>query len=140
MIARFSRSFSAAHRVWNDPGKCSNIHGHNYRTLIEVDGGDSLGAQNFVLPFDAVKGIVDRFDHTLIVDDDDPKLEAFEALGVSLAMTNGVPSTEFLALVIANGILEACIAQGIKDSYYHVVVTLVETESIQAFAEVWSPS
>lgn len=129
---RFTRVFSAAHRVWNDPGKCSNVHGHNYRAVIDVFA-EELTPQNFVIPFDAIKGVVDAFDHSLILDAKDPLIEVFRATGLNVQMVNGVPSTEFMAAVIANGIMEV---MDRKDSMVvSVGVRLRETDGIEATAE-----
>jgi 6-pyruvoyltetrahydropterin/6-carboxytetrahydropterin synthase len=37
--------FSAAHRICGHPGPCARLHGHNYRAVVSVAGGelDSLG-------------------------------------------------------------------------------------------------
>lgn len=128
--ATFSRTFAAAHRVWNDDGKCHNIHGHNYRVEIEVCTA-KLNEQNFTLPFDVIKTVVDRYDHTLILDASDPLLTVFRATGLALTEVEGVPSTEFLAQLIADEI-RAKLPQG--PGVATVAVMLRETDSIASTA------
>lgn len=128
----FTRSFAAAHRVWNDPGACRNVHGHNYLVHVRVSSVQ-LTEQNFVVSFATVKSVIDPYDHTLILDILDPLLDQFYALDLALTIVPGVPSTEFLATKIAND-LAALLYAG---SY--VVVTVRETDGIEARAEATSP-
>lgn len=130
----FTRVFSAAHRVWNDPGKCRNVHGHNYRVDVEVVS-ERLTNQNFVVPFDAIKESVDAFDHTLILDEHDPLIEVFVATGLAVSIVDGVPSTEFLADLIAKRILERAWQPHGAGVVVSVGVTLRETDGIMATAD-----
>lgn len=125
--ASFNRTFSAAHRVWTDVGKCHNIHGHNYEATVEVVGV-LLDESGFVIPFDHVKMIIDGFDHTMIVADSDPLLDIFQALGLALSIVPCVPSTENLAALIANNLVDAHPGLMVK-------VWLRETAGILAIAE-----
>lgn len=129
--AKFTRVFSAAHRVWNDPGKCQNVHGHNYRSEVEVMASH-VTEQGFVIPFSGVKDVVDDFDHALIVDVKDPLIEIFRAMGLALREVDGVPSTEFLAQLIADRIIVQVAAGPGTASVY---VSLRETDGIEAFGE-----
>lgn len=131
--AHFSRTFSAAHRVWNDESKCRNLHGHNYDVEIDVEV-EGLNEQNFVAPFDAIKLVIDGFDHTMILDTDDPKIQEFSDLDLAIREVPGVPSTEFMAALLANRI-----AANVKDANPHagevkVSLHLTETKGISASA------
>lgn len=60
-------SFEASHVLPKHPGKCSRLHGHSWRGLIEVSGPVDLET-GFVLDFGELKklvktNIVDRCDH-----------------------------------------------------------------------------
>lgn len=129
-VASFTRVFAAAHRVWNDDSKCRNIHGHNYHVEIKVKG-EKPTKQNFIVPFDLIKDVVDSFDHTLIVDHEDPLLSLLEQLGVKLSVVQGVPSTEFMAALIAEDIRALAEVRGLNLS---VTVALRETDGIMATA------
>jgi len=38
MILRKEFGFEAAHFIWNHPGKCRRLHGHNYKLLVSLEG------------------------------------------------------------------------------------------------------
>lgn len=140
----FSRVFAGAHRVWNDPGKCRNIHGHNYEVEIRIDSTGELTEQGFVVPFDAVKGIIDRFDHVLILDRADPLVtEIADALpgsvlrSLAYMLIDGPPSTENLASTLAQDIhsVVAHLSDGGETQEVRVEVVLRETAGIEARSE-----
>lgn len=137
MLVRFNRTFAAAHRVWNDPGKCSNIHGHNYDVVVEITV-DALNEQNFVTPFEAVKNVVDSFDHVLILDQADPLLSGelfLNAIGsLRIHAVPGVPSTEFMAQLLADDIAEAVLEANEQARHTTVSLSLRETAGIEAAA------
>ena len=63
--------FSAAHHLRDYPGKCSRLHGHNYR--VEVTVADrQLGDHGMLIDFGRLKQIcqqvVDELDHSLLND------------------------------------------------------------------------
>ncbi|HUI43866.1 MAG TPA: 6-carboxytetrahydropterin synthase QueD [Terriglobia bacterium] len=64
-------SFSAGHALRNYKGKCENVHGHNYKVRVAVEG-DELDSTGLLVDFidlsHAVKAIVGRFDHQLLND------------------------------------------------------------------------
>ena len=70
------RSFSIAvgHRLSKHQGKCKNFHGHNYKILVAVRA-ENLDDNGMVLDFseldNIVKEFLDKFDHSLIVNQDD---------------------------------------------------------------------
>lgn len=141
LAVHFTRTFAAAHRVWNDPGKCQNIHGHNYDVDVEIHLGDGgLTEQNFITPFDAIKNVIDFYDHVLIVDSDDPSVEQFLALPVIVRTVDGVPSTEFMVDRIAREITAAVAEANPAAESFDVQVALRETAGIQAStSETYEP-
>lgn len=147
MIATFTRAFSAAHRVWNDPGKCRNIHGHNYAAVVMIDSPSGpLTEQGFVVPFAAVKDAIDAYDHTLILHADDPLVADLRVFGPETAVGQlrivkvpSVPSTENLATLLATAIAAAVIdSMDPAASPFTVTVGLRETDGIHAEATVES--
>jgi 6-pyruvoyltetrahydropterin/6-carboxytetrahydropterin synthase len=59
-------TFAAGHALRNYRGKCENVHGHNYRCQVTVEGGqlDSIGLLvDFVELKKVVHGVLDRMDH-----------------------------------------------------------------------------
>ena len=62
-------SFDAAHFLSNYEGKCSNIHGHRWKVVLNIKGEPTNG---MVVDFNAIKKslkeLCDYFDHTFIVE------------------------------------------------------------------------
>ncbi len=59
-------TFAAGHALRNYRGKCENVHGHNYRCQVTVEGAelDSIGLLvDFVELKKVVHGVLDRMDH-----------------------------------------------------------------------------
>lgn len=74
-------TFAAGHALRGYRGKCENVHGHNYRVQVTVEGGE-LDAIGMLLDFGEVKklirGVVARLDHQFIND-----LEPFTVINPS---------------------------------------------------------
>ncbi len=74
-------TFAAGHSLRNYRGKCENVHGHNYRVQIVVEGED-LNSIGLLVDFAdvkrAVRAIVARLDHQFIND-----IPPFDALNPS---------------------------------------------------------
>jgi len=61
--------FSAGHQIKGYKGKCEDIHGHNFRVEIEVQGNklDKLGLLiDFKLLKKYLGEVLDKLDHTLL--------------------------------------------------------------------------
>lgn len=77
------RNFPCAHRKWRHPGHCAFVHGYSREFVVwfEADERDENG---FVVDFGALQEVrawlEARFDHTLLLDADDPMLAEFRAL------------------------------------------------------------
>lgn len=75
--------FPCAHRQWRHPGHCAFVHGYS-RSFHFVFGCRELDECGFVVDFGALgwlkEFLEDNFDHTLLLNHDDPLRETFEAL------------------------------------------------------------
>ena len=64
-------SFSAGHALREYKGKCENVHGHNYKVRVAVEG-ETLDATGLLVDFvdlrQAVRSVVDRLDHQFLND------------------------------------------------------------------------
>ena len=64
-------TFAAGHALRGYRGKCENVHGHNYRVQLTLEG-PQLDAIGLLVDFVEVKrlihGVVDRLDHRFIND------------------------------------------------------------------------
>lgn len=84
---RTENSFDSAHFLHQYDGKCSNIHGHRWRVIIEIKGDrlDSEGQERGMLVDFGVlkkdlKEEVDKLDHALIVEENSLKQELLDML------------------------------------------------------------
>ncbi|MEO0009849.1 MAG: 6-carboxytetrahydropterin synthase QueD [candidate division WOR-3 bacterium] len=66
-LVRVSKSFSAAHRIVEQGGKCEQLHGHNYRVEVVV-GSERLNPPGMVVDFNELKEAVALIlpDHKLL--------------------------------------------------------------------------
>ena len=64
-------TFAAGHALRNYRGKCENVHGHNYRSQVTLEG-DQLDAIGLLVDFVEMKRVVhsvlDRMDHQWLND------------------------------------------------------------------------
>jgi 6-pyruvoyltetrahydropterin/6-carboxytetrahydropterin synthase len=74
-------SFASGHALRNYKGKCENVHGHNYRCQVSVEGAQ-LGSAGLLVDFVELKRVVhavlDRLDHQWLND-----LPPFDAINPS---------------------------------------------------------
>ena len=65
------QTFAAGHALRGYHGKCENVHGHNYRVRLTLQGPE-LDEIGLLVDFSEVKklihGVVDRLDHRFIND------------------------------------------------------------------------
>ena len=70
-----------AHRQWRDNGHCRLVHGYD-RTVIMTFGASELDDKEWVVDFGGLKAVKqwleDKFDHTLLINEDDPMRSLFE--------------------------------------------------------------
>jgi 6-pyruvoyltetrahydropterin/6-carboxytetrahydropterin synthase len=75
------QTFAAGHALRDYRGKCENVHGHNYRVLVTIQGPelDSIGLLvDFVELKKLMNSVIDRLDHQFIND-----LAPFDAINPS---------------------------------------------------------
>jgi len=72
-----------AHRQWRDEGHCKFVHGYD-RSVHLVFECSELDDKMWVMDFGGLKPIKawleDLFDHTLLINEDDPELEFFQEM------------------------------------------------------------
>lgn len=63
---KIETNFSSAHHLLNYKGKCENMHGHNWKVEVALQG-DGLDASNILVDFKVLKKtvneIIDYLDH-----------------------------------------------------------------------------
>jgi 6-pyruvoyltetrahydropterin/6-carboxytetrahydropterin synthase len=74
-------TFAAGHALRNYHGKCENVHGHNYRVQVTVEGSelDEIGLLvDFAEVKKLIRGVVARLDHRFL-----NELAPFDAINPS---------------------------------------------------------
>lgn len=124
----YEHTFAAAHRLPNHPGKCRNIHGHNYKVTIELQNSDfDHDNIDMVMDFYDVKQMVnqvidDKFDHKIILQELDEVLVGAFYGHNNVYFMKGRPTSENIAFeilkIINNGLPKhmACIAVTLEES------------------------
>ena len=110
------RNLPCAHRRWKHEGHCAHVHGYSreFHLVFRCRQRDSNG---FVMDFGALKPVKafleQHFDHTLLLDEDDPLLARFRELEsegacrlVILPDVGMEGSAEFVFRWVSNWLLE----------------------------------
>lgn len=86
-VTKSYRDFPAAHRQHNHKGHCRYIHGHNWGWDIEFSC-QKLDDCGFVIDVGTLQKVKDyliqTFDHTLLLNEDDPFRERLQSKGFGL--------------------------------------------------------
>lgn len=128
------RDLPAAHRQPKHDGHCAQVHGHNWGfDLVFV--ADALDANGFVVDVGKLKSVKawleDHFDHTLLLNEDDPQLKLFsdmERAGlvkVVVVPNCGMEGLAHHVLLELNGLLDQVLMEGNLPNPRHVRVTEV---------------
>ncbi|MBQ0050920.1 MAG: 6-carboxytetrahydropterin synthase QueD [Treponema sp.] len=119
---RVETSFAAAHFLRDYHGKCENLHGHNYKVYVHVQG-NKLDEGGMLLDFTilkkALKSVCEKIDHTNLND---------------LAFFDQNPSAERIATYIYNQLVEQIPSlkkQNEEDAHIHAV-DVFETDTNRA--------
>lgn len=68
--------FSAAHFITFNGDVCEQLHGHNYRVAVEIEG--PLDENSYVVDFialrDALKSLTDQLDHRMLLPTEHPRI------------------------------------------------------------------
>lgn len=84
-VTKTYKEIPFAHRAWRHQGHCRDIHGHNWTVtfIFECSKKDSCGFVVDLGKLGELKSQVNEFDHALVLNTDDPELEAIRSLGVA---------------------------------------------------------
>jgi len=109
---RIAKTFEVeyGHRLCKHPEKCRFPHGHSLRIEI-VARGRVLDGNDMVCDYKALKvlvaEVVERLDHAMALNSEDPHLDALRTVGERLLLFEGQdPTTEVLARWIYDGVAE----------------------------------
>jgi len=110
-------SFAAGHALRGYKGKCENVHGHNYKVRVSVQG-EKLNSIGLLVDFTdlrgALKELAERFDHHFL-----NEVAPFDEIN---------PSAENLAYYMGTELQKRMINHGVSVN----CVTVWETDSTSA--------
>ena len=122
--------FEASHRLLNYTGKCYRLHGHQWRVEVWITGEVDAETQ-ILVDYNCIKQVVNQFDHQVILNRKDPMVEALSPFQ-EVITTEGDPTSENLARIIAGLLDESCTAEGISASVTKIRVW----ESTSCYAQL----
>jgi 6-pyruvoyltetrahydropterin/6-carboxytetrahydropterin synthase len=77
------KDFPCSHRQWRHAGHCRFLHGYN-RSFTFWFQAEILDGNGFVVDFSSLRQLeqrlFDQFDHTVLVNSDDPLMDQWQAL------------------------------------------------------------
>jgi len=77
------KDFPCSHRQWRHAGHCRFLHGYN-RSFTFWFQAEILDVNGFVVDFSSLRQLeqrlIDQFDHTVLVNSDDPLMDQWQAL------------------------------------------------------------
>ena len=100
MIIHTKVKFDAAHRLYEYPGKCQNLHGHGFLAEVWLEGmkQDRFG---MLVDFFDVKEKIGILDHTTILNKADPMFNLL-MLNTHVVGLDANPTAENIAIYILN--------------------------------------
>lgn len=100
--------FSSGHFITFEGDRCERVHGHNYRTAVEVDGDldDNQYVVDFIAVRDMTRAITDELDHRMLLPARNPYIR-LEGDGLNLVARYNdrwwsFPRDECVVLPVAN--------------------------------------
>ncbi len=124
--------FEASHRLMHYEGKCSRLHGHQWRVEFWIEGKVPEDTQ-ILVDYNLIKRVVDAYDHQVILNEDDPMVECISKFQ-EVITTKGDPTSELLAVILVSRVEERCRSAGLSAK----VVKCRVYESVSCYAE-WTP-
>lgn len=118
-IKKEFKGYPFAHRQWKHDGHCALIHGHNWDFIIELES-EKVDDNGFIFDFGRFKPfkaqLEDLFDHTLVINFNDPQRERFlewARLGLVKLIT-----------------IQSCSCEGIARHIYAMAKTFIDEQNL----------
>lgn len=137
---RVCRSFTveSGHMLSKHPEDCRFPHGHTRRVEVVVSA-ETLDARDMVVDFKALKlavqQCVDRYDHRMALNSNDPLRADIERIhpGSTVVFENQDPTTEVMAAAIYESV-QAILAAGFSaEPHYHIPAGTLTLERIRVW-------
>lgn len=103
-----------SHRLLHYEGKCANLHGHRWKIEVWMEG-EADPVTWILIDYSMIKKIVDRYDHQIILNKDDPMVSRIQEFHPVIT-TPGDPTSELMASLIRDDIRAFCREHGIRAS------------------------
>jgi 6-pyruvoyltetrahydropterin/6-carboxytetrahydropterin synthase len=117
--------FDASHRLMHYRGKCAHIHGHRWKVEVWIQG-EVDDVTGILVDYNTVKSIIERFDHQIILNREDPLVACIEQFQPVIT-TPGDPTSELLAGILRDMIEDGCRDAGIVAQVERIRVWESET-------------
>ena len=140
MPFRLCRRFTveSGHMLSRHPERCRFPHGHS-RTVEVVVAGDALNADGMLVDFKALKRAVaahiERYDHAMAVNSEDPALSYLKETYPQEAIVvfeGQEPTTEAMAHEIHTHVA-AVLARGFEDGPYRIAPGAIRVERVRVW-------
>ena len=69
----------ASHRLLHYKGKCASLHGHRWKVEVWIEG-EPDAKTNILIDYNLIKLAVAKYDHQIILNEDDPMVAAIRAV------------------------------------------------------------
>ena len=95
--------FDAAHKLEDYDGPCSNLHGHRWDVLVEINSG--ILENDMVIDFKKIKEIINSLDHLTILQDIESNKKLIDVLiesNLKIHLIEFNPTAENLAIYLKN--------------------------------------
>jgi 6-pyruvoyltetrahydropterin/6-carboxytetrahydropterin synthase len=149
-VTKDQLTFCAGHFITYAGGECERLHGHNYRTAVDVAG--SLDENHYVFDFIALKKLVqsitDRLDHRMLLPARS-RLIRVQSQDANVRVRHGerewsFPQDDCVLLPVENTTAELLarhigqqILEGMKESHFSPEMLRVEIEESPGQSAVW---
>lgn len=139
-VFRLCRRFTveSGHMLSRHPERCRFPHGHT-RTVEVVVAGVALNEDGMLVDFKALKraiaGHIERYDHAMAVNSEDPALPFLQETYPSdaiIVFENEEPTTEVMAREIFDHV-EKVFAAGFQDGPYQIPADRVRVERVRVW-------
>jgi len=135
--------FEMAHALYGYDGPCKNIHGHSYKLSVcligKINKQENHPKNGMVMDFTNLKEIVnsqiiDKFDHTLVLNAKSPHKEFVEKKNIfeKVILVDYQPTCENLVVDFAKKIIPH-LSEGIK--LHHLLLSETATSWAEWYAE-----
>jgi 6-pyruvoyltetrahydropterin/6-carboxytetrahydropterin synthase len=128
----------SGHMLSKHPERCKYPHGHT-RTMEVVVAGDRLDANGMLVDFKALRlalqDHIDRYDHAMAVNSNDPLLPTLKELYPADAVVvfeDAEPTTEAIAKEIFD-FVETVLQQGFRQDLYTIPAGAVRLERVRVW-------